>query len=800
MRRIRRLLPLLLVVLLAITLCSCGREEEEEPLSPYVYKSEFKKLEGGDMELGRLRNTFWSGGKIYFTANMKVGEETETDPWSGESWTYDIYENRLFCMNDDGTDIRELENYQRPEPPEGADGDSNVQGMQLDGNGNVWELISSYMNIFEFPDNWDPDAPEAEQLKWNYWVDSKESYSIRKLDKTGKELLNFDTSVLQEKNDRYFYINNFQADDDGFLYIMASGNENKIYVVSPEGEPLFSLSCEDDSQYFNGFIKLGDGSIAVYGERLDIIKQRYVTSLMRIDLEKKKWGEATDLEINAYQFYPGGGGYDLFYRYSDGLYGYSLEEGKGEKLFNWLNVDVDSDAVSNVMTTDDGRVLTTSSDYSGEKVKVELVTVRKVPRETVTERTTLTYACMYMDWNLRSAIIKFNKENEKYRIEVRDYSEYNTEDDPSAGMTKLSTEILAGKVPDILSTQGLSLDRFAAMGYLEDLWPYIDGDEELGGRDNLVMPVFEAMSSEDGKLWQVTDTFAVRTMMGPSSLVGTEPGWSFEELYEAYSKLPEGAKVLNSYYTRSDLLRDCCALCLDSLVDWETGEVNFDGPEFLGILRFVEMFPEQIDWKDYQGEDERLQLWNGMQLLSEMYISDFQWWREYDFLLHGSTFIGFPTGSGNGSAFGVDRGLAMSSTCKNKDGAWEFIRILLTKEYQEENSWNYPTNKEYFDSQIAMAMEPQMMMDWETGEEVPATWNVWAGEESVGKITAQISQEDVDRVMNLIEATDKVYALDQTLYGIINEQCAAFFAGDRSAEDTARLIQSRMMIYVNEQR
>jgi ABC-type glycerol-3-phosphate transport system substrate-binding protein len=40
----------------------------------------------------------------------------------------------------------------------------------------------------------------------------------------------------------------------------------------------------------------------------------------------------------------------------------------------------------------------------------------------------------------------------------------------------------------------------------------------------------------------------------------------------------------------------------------------------------------------------------------------------------------------------------MSSTCENKDGAWQFIRKLLTKEYQETNTWgDFPTNQEAFD-------------------------------------------------------------------------------------------------------
>ena len=69
---------------------------------------------------------------------------------------------------------------------------------------------------------------------------------------------------------------------------------------------------------------------------------------------------------------------------------------------------------------------------------------------------------------------------------VKDYSEYNTASDSNAGLQKLNTEIVAGMVPDILCTDGIPLKQYAAKGVLEDLWPFIDNDPELG-RDKLMV-------------------------------------------------------------------------------------------------------------------------------------------------------------------------------------------------------------------------------------------------------------------------------------------------------------------------
>lgn len=40
--------------------------------------------------------------------------------------------------------------------------------------------------------------------------------------------------------------------------------------------------------------------------------------------------------------------------------------------------------------------------------------------------------------------------------------------------------------------------------------------------------------------------------------------------------------------------------------------------------------------------------------------------------------------------------------------------------------------------------------------------------------------------------------LDQNIANIINEESGAFFAGQKSAEETARIIQNRVSVYIGE--
>ena len=61
-------------------------------------------------------------------------------------------------------------------------------------------------------------------------------------------------------------------------------------------------------------------------------------------------------------------------------------------------------------------------------------------------------------------------------------------------------------------------------------------------------------------------------------------------------------------------------------------------------------------------------------------------------------------------------------------------------------------------------------------------------------------QADYDKFMELYNAVDSVYGYDEEIYNIVREEALAYFNGDKTVQDAAQLIQSRVNLYVNEQR
>jgi len=105
------------------------------------------------------------------------------------------------------------------------------------------------------------------------------------------------------------------------------------------------------------------------------------------------------------------------------------------------------------------------------------------------EITTITLAAFWLDRQTKEAIINFNRTNNNYHIQVKDYSEYDTDDDHTIGLKLLSTEIIAGNIPDILDITGLPVEQYIVMGLLEDLYPFIDNDPIIN-RDDFLDNVF----------------------------------------------------------------------------------------------------------------------------------------------------------------------------------------------------------------------------------------------------------------------------------------------------------------------
>ena len=798
---------------------SNGKPDKSASTAEYAYEAEYYVF---PENVNSVNTAELVGSTLYFIGYVKDGEKTETyyeTDENGEktenSYTYDVYRNALMTMNIDTLESQELSGFELPQVPEGWEGNVDITRMRIANDGSIWLLANMYTYRYNVPDDFDP----ANDEQWNYYESGQDTSFMLHLSADGAELGRVD---LGEE----VRVTNFLFGSDGTIYAQ---DYETAYILDKDGNLLFSLNGLD----YNNLCKLSEDKIGVMGYRYDEMSRESSHFFRSIDLGTKNWGKEETIPFDTWEVFPGDDLYDFYYLNNGNIFGYKAAEKKQVKVVDWMECDINSNNLNTYRILSDGRVFAIYNDWESENATSQLVILNRVDKSTIQEKTILTLACCYLDWNLRAKIVEYNKASKTHRIVVKDYSEIG---DYDAGLQQLNTEIIAGSIPDMFLTSSLPMRRYEAKGLIADLYPLIDADPNLS-RDSFVPSVMKALET-DGKLYEIPTGFYVSSAMGLDKVVGEYDLWNLAALKDAYSKLPdEEATIFGSWYTKSDVLSNCIARNIAYFVDWKNAKCNFDSDEFRALLEFADSFPAEFNWDDYDyegSESDRDRLVKGSQLLIDTTISDFD---TFVYQCCGFnepvSFVGYPSESGtSNNCLYTNGGMAISTTCEDPQAAWEFISQFLTDEYQDSGSyniWSFPINKKAFDKMAASATEynyatdenGEKMLD-ENGEPIIYSKGGYGSSESFpadyalydenGDVIAKVAEwndtyieiykltdSQVKTIVNLIESCTSVYAYDESIMDIITEECAAFFAGDKDAAATASMIQNRVGLLVAEQ-
>jgi ABC-type glycerol-3-phosphate transport system substrate-binding protein len=223
------------------------------------------------------------------------------------------------------------------------------------------------------------------------------------------------------------------------------------------------------------------------------------------------------------------------------------------------------------------------------------------------------------------------------------------------------------------------------------------------------------------------------------------------------------------------------------------------------MLEFAAHFPETVpDDGEYVSDTTRIAEGKQMLMSAGIYDIDDSFYNNSYF--GGSiTYIGYPTNEGVGNVLNLTNNYGMSSSCKNKEAAWQFLRGLLTMDSQR--FYGLPTNKNLFEQKMKAAMTPEYEEDEsgnirldENGEKIMIPRSTWRDELGNEVVYYALTEEDAAKLREAIVAADRWYTQDTGLVEIVQEMTKAYFAGQKSAEEVARLVQSKVSIYVNEHR
>ncbi len=745
---------LLGAVLMALSGCGKKEPQEEGETKEFVYVPEYHEM---DLNCDYIYAATAAGDNVFINA---VAWDEENENSQEILYKYNMLENKSEQL------------------PMELDENSSVSGMAMGTDGNLLMAVSRY--LYETNEAGDVISDSSSIELWEVSANDGSVISTRDI----TELMG---------NSEYARVQYFCVDKDGNFYF--SDGDSNIYVTDKELNKLFDIKVDN---WINSMVTSKEGEVfaSSYGET--------GLELKKVDLTTKKLGDVVEGLGSGYgnrQYYTGNSK-SLLVGNSDQVSLFDVESGTLEDLYKWLDVDINSEDINYMGELSDGRIWALTRSYSNSSEtrgsnNYELVTLNRKNASEVAEKKEIVYGALWIDSGVKRNIIDFNKTNGEYRVTVKEYGT----DDYQTGLSQMNADLTTGNCPDIIDLSALDINQYASKGILEDLYPYM---EKSGiNKEDYLENILKAYET-DGKLYGLISQFTVSSTLAKSSLTGDINGWTLTEMLDfVEDKNPEN---VFQYGNRNSIFYYCIYNNIDEFINWETGECFFNDEGFIRILEFAAKFPEKVD---YDGEREGMysMLQSDKILLMQNSISSVQ---EFQMLtgLFGEkvAFVGYPNSERKGNLVQPNGGcMGLSSKSENKDGAWEFMKTMISEEYQdslirEHGNWGFPIRKETLEKQFEKDMTPEYYED-ENGEKVEQAKTTWGWDDFEMEIMAA-TQEEIDAVKALIASAEKTSSNvnDEQLTNIITEESEPFFKGQKTAADTAAIIQNRIQIYVNENR
>lgn len=413
------------------------------------------------------------------------------------------------------------------------------------------------------------------------------------------------------------------------------------------------------------------------------------------------------------------------------------------------------------------------------------------------EDTVITYAVFGgVPRYFESYIEQFNEADNGFKIVTKDYREYIDEsvDDTLLGYgqadLQLNLDIMKGGTVDLISDSSFCnygyYEIMANKGAFADLYQFMDSDADFdkSSLNEHILLLYE----NDERLCRLPTYYTIETMMGTAKYVGTSEGWTVDEFMNAYDSAPSNATFNHTIYNESvylSLIRGN----LGSFIDYKDGTVKFDSPDFIKQLEFCGQFGSTNEANDTD--------YNSPLFVKEATITSFEDYHEQKFIEfeyenEECTLIGYPCSDGTGSfvnSLGSSFSICEASSESVKQGAWEFIKMLVSEDIQDEilsNGLNdgFPINNNSFESLKNDSIN--------TGENIV----------EFGSGPVDIGFPTQDECNYLTEYIGRINCAKTTVYTELNtiilDEVHSYFNGEQSAEETASIIQNRASVMVSE--
>ena len=384
--------------------------------------------------------------------------------------------------------------------------------------------------------------------------------------------------------------------------------------------------------------------------------------------------------------------------------------------------------------------------------------------------------------------------------------------------SKLTTDLLTGEGPDIIFVDGEtfpSIRKVMATGVFCDLNGLIEKDKEfnLSDYNKTIMD----SGIYNGKRYLIPLYYDLPMLITTKGMtdgdgIQTDKLSSWVDFMEEIRKFANLDEKSAGYFLAGDLkLSDIVESCGDLFVDYDKKKTTFNSDEFIQLLgMYKEIHSVQCSADISKNRKTRLGFGP-----AEDYLSVFWTTRKYcsPFLLHMENSESLYFYKEELSVYPLppfrqNRGvntvpvcfLAVNSKCENKQAAFDFIKYALSE--KEQSVWKsedgtfhvtrgLPVNDEALDISLEFFYQDVNLRKLSGLGIISIDQTFYIPDSSISRGQAGI-------IKNMASSIGSSYIIDKTILDMLDQEVQDFLNGRRTAKQTARIMDNKATLFLNE--
>ncbi|MBR5994747.1 MAG: hypothetical protein IK018_13150 [Lachnospiraceae bacterium] len=456
-------------------------------------------------------------------------------------------------------------------------------------------------------------------------------------------------------------------------------------------------------------------------------------------------------------------------------------------LFDYIDVGLSNVAESTIYRDDAGDIHICFSKKSevavgGQSVSVLVPFVddiRRYSKENAPQADEIRIACLYMNSDLREVINDYKLAHPEIRINIKSYDEKHG--NFNEVLEAIDADIINGAAYDVWVLDGIPIRKYSEKGLFENLLPYIQSDSSFD-----ISKYYEngLMALKEGdKLYALTSKVYLESYVADKDVFGNKEALSFDDIVSArerYKDIPFIATgYCDSVFTR--FLRTDYTMFLGG----REGVYDFETEEFERLLAFAGTFPSWTEeqQRSYNAYAEIMEGNAKFRFASHTGVLNFL----LDRGAFGNKARFYKIESSSGSHFYISPSgcFAISTMSTHKEEAWELLKGFLdAKDYS--SGLEYRVNRDAFKTGIHDS--------WAYSKEDSAF--TYRGL----KIPTYMTEADGNIIIDMMEQAIATPELDAKIWDIIEEEVSYYFVGEKTLEETVKILQKRVNLYLEESR